>query len=210
MLILQKEDFMNKKPIVIEFTGTPNSGKTTLIRGLEKELISRNYNVEVKQEDAELVPKNIPKKTWARNSWITFGQLQSLIEVKFSNADIILFDRGYYDALFWTQFLYHQGSCTLDESVTLYKVLKETNAVYNLIPDWLFIIDVSTGVSIERRKKMGGKIVLTNEEFISTYKMELEEFYKGIISNQWRLNTTTLTIEEVRNVALKQILKIIS
>lgn len=99
---------MNRRPLTIEFTGLPNSGKTTLIHNLESSLLAQGINVQIMQEDAELVPKEIPKKTWIRNVWITFGQLQSLLEIPYSQADIILFDRGYCDALFWANFLFKQ------------------------------------------------------------------------------------------------------
>ena len=54
---------MNKRPLVIEFTGLPNSGKTTLIHVLAEKLQEDGYKVKIMQEDAELVPKCIPKKT---------------------------------------------------------------------------------------------------------------------------------------------------
>lgn len=53
---------MNIRPITIEFTGPPNSGKTTLIHNLAKSLQEKGFSVKVMQEDAELVPKEIPKK----------------------------------------------------------------------------------------------------------------------------------------------------
>ena len=64
---------MNRRPLTIEFTGLPNSGKTTLIHNLANELQKRGFKVKIMQEDAELVPPEIPKKTWIRNTWITFG-----------------------------------------------------------------------------------------------------------------------------------------
>lgn len=54
---------MNIRPITIEFTGPPNSGKTTLIHNLAKSLQEKGFSVKVMQEDAELVPKEIPKKS---------------------------------------------------------------------------------------------------------------------------------------------------
>ena len=199
---------MNIRPITIEFTGPPNSGKTTLIHNLAKSLQEKGFSVKVMQEDAELVPKEIPKKTWARNAWITFGQLQSLIEIPYSDAQIILLDRGYCDALFWSKFLRLQDACSQEQSDSLYGILQEMNTQFNLLPDWLFIIDVSVEESIKRRYALGGEIILTNEDFISLYKSELDEFYKGITSFQWYLDTTNLQISDVYKLALSKILDI--
>lgn len=199
---------MNIRPITIEFTGPPNSGKTTLIHNLAKSLQEKGFSVKVMQEDAELVPKEIPKKTWARNAWITFGQLQSLIEIPYSDAQIILLDRGYCDALFWSRFLRLQDACSQEQSDSLYGILQEMNTQFNLLPDWLFIIDVSVEESIKRRYALGGEIILTNEDFISLYKSELDEFYKGITSFQWYLDTTNLQISDVYELALSKILDI--
>ena len=199
---------MNIRPITIEFTGPPNSGKTTLIHNLAKSLQEKGFSVKVMQEDAELVPKEIPKKAWERNAWITFGQLQSLIEIPYSDAQIILLDRGYCDALFWSKFLRLQDACSQEQSDSLYGILQEMNTQFNLLPDWLFIIDVSVEESIKRRYALGGEIILTNEDFISLYKSELDEFYKGITSFQWYLDTTNLQISDVYELALSKILDI--
>lgn len=199
---------MNIRPITIEFTGPPNSGKTTLIHNLANSLQEMGFSVKVMQEDAELVPKEIPKKTWARNAWITFGQLQSLIEIPYSESQIILLDRGYCDALFWSRFLKLQGSCSQEQSDSLYGILQEMNTQFNLLPDWLFVIDVSVEESIKRRYALGGEIILTNKDFISQYKSELDEFYKGITSFQWYLNTTDLQVSDVHELALAKILDI--
>lgn len=74
---------------------------------------------------------------------------------------------------------------------------------------WLFIIDVSVEESIKRRYALGGEIVLTNKDFISLYKSELDEFYKGITSFQWYLDTTNLSVSEVYNLTLAKVLDIL-
>lgn len=200
-----------RKPLIIEFTGPPNSGKTTLINFLRNLLESMEYYVEVKQEDAELVPSCIPKKTWARNVWITYGQLQSLIETKFSKADIILLDRGFYDSLFWADFLKVQHVCTPEDSTSLLKILNEMDTQFNLKPDYLFVIDVSTTVSLKRRYAAcnGEQIVLSTNEFIDFYKDELEKFYKKIHVPMFRLDTSSLSLIEMQEIVLNEILKIL-
>lgn len=200
---------MNIRPTTIEFTGPPNSGKTTLIHNLTKTLQERGFSVKVMQEDAELVPKEIPKKTWARNAWITFGQLQSLIEIPYSDAQIILLDRGYYDALFWARFLKLQDACSQEQSDSLYKILQEMNTQFNLFPDWLFVIDVSVEESLRRRYLQGGSPSLANSDFIQHYKQSLDNFYTKISTCQWYLDTTTLEPSKVHEIALSKVLDIV-
>lgn len=200
-----------RKPLIIEFTGPPNSGKTTLIKFLHDLLESMGYHVEVKQEDAELVPACIPKKTWARNVWITHGQLQSLVETKFSNADVILLDRGFYDATFWAEFLNVQNVCSNEDSQSLMKILHEMDKQFNLKPDYLFVIDVSTSVSLKRRyaASNGEPIVLSTDAFINLYKAELEKFYKKVETPIFRLDTSSLSLIEMQEIVLHKIIGLI-
>lgn len=158
---------------------------------------------------AELVPKEIPKKTWIRNVWITFGQLQSLLEIPYSKADIILLDRGYCDALFWADFLYKQDVCSEEQSTSLLKILHEINNQFALLPNYLFVIDVSVAESLKRRYALGGQPVLTNQEFLGLYKKELEKFYKNITCAMWYLDTSNMTIDEVKITALNKIMEIL-
>lgn len=202
-----------RKPLIIEFTGPPNSGKTTLIKFLNDLLESIGYRVEIKQEDAELVPKSIPKKTWARNVWITHGQLQSLIETKFSNADVILLDRGFYDSMFWAEFLRVQNVCSDEDSKSLLKILNEMNNQFQLKPDYLFVIDVSTEVSLKRRYALnnGEPVVLSTNDFIDLYKKELEKFYKTIGNETpiYRLDTSSLSLLDMQDIVFCKIKKIL-
>lgn len=200
-----------RKPLIIEFTGPPNSGKTTLIKFLRDLLESMEYHVEIKQEDAELVPKCIPKKTWARNMWITHGQLQSLIETKFSTADIILLDRGFYDSMFWAEFLRVQNVCSNEDSVSLLKILDEMDKQFDLKPDYLYIIDVSTSVSMKRRYSAndGQPIVLSTDSFINLYKEELEKFYEKVETPIFRLDTSFLSLIEMQQIVLNKIVGIL-
>lgn len=52
---------MNIRPLLIEFTGTPEAGKTTTLRMLQDSLIAEGLKVEIIRESAEIVPAEIPK-----------------------------------------------------------------------------------------------------------------------------------------------------
>jgi len=91
-----------KRPIVIEFSGLPNSGKTTLLHNLEKLCNSNGVNAVYIQETAELLPECIPKGSIEQNLWINFETLQRSLELNFiSDLDFIFLDRGFYNQLFW-------------------------------------------------------------------------------------------------------------
>lgn len=202
---------MNRQPLIIEFTGLPNSGKTTLINNLYYLLKRNNISVKIMQEDAELVPKEIPKKTWIRNTWITFGQLQSLLEIPYAIEDVVLLNRGYYDALFWANFLYVQNLCSKKQSDSLLRILYEMNDNFSLLPDNLFVIDVSIEKSLERRYAIGGEVpVITNEYFLYAYKNEFNSFLEKISSPMWYLDTSNLSIDKMTALVLDKVLNLLS
>lgn len=199
---------MSIRPLTIEFTGLPNSGKTTLIHNLQKSLSTKGFSVKIMQEDAELVPSEIPKLTWIRNVWITFGQLQTLLECNYSNSDVILLDRGYYDALFWAKFLYLQKVCSQAESETIINILNMLSASFKLKPDFLFVIDVSVEESLKRRYAMGSKPSIANHEFLTFYKSVLNDFIYSLPEPIRYVDTTTLSIEQVQNTVENLIFQI--
>ena len=65
-----------KRPTVIEFSGLPNSGKTTLLQNIAKLCECNNISTIIVQETAELLPKSIPKRTIEQNLWITLEILK--------------------------------------------------------------------------------------------------------------------------------------
>lgn len=201
---------MRKKPIVIEFTGPPNSGKTTIIKMLHELLISMGYSVDVMQEDAELVPKCIPKKTWIRNVWITNGQLQSLLETKYSESDVIFLDRGFYDAIFWANFLQIQGIASIQESSSLLRILKEMDMQFDLKPDYVFFITVSTEESLRRHALQSQKpAILSTSSFLDLYNAELDKFYPTVSTPIFKMDSTSVSIFEMQQIVLKEILSIL-
>ena len=201
-----------RKPLVIEFVGTPNSGKTVLISFLQGLLSSMDYKVDVMQEDAEIVPTCIPKKTFERNLWITNGQIQSLIESMFSSADVILFDRGFIDAKFWAKFLQIQNVCSAEDSQFLSDFLDNLDNMYHFSPDYLFVIDVSTAVSLKRRYanlQENEVLVFSNNAFIDLYRNELNKLCKDLTIPMFYLDTSDLSLIQMQEIVLNKVKEIL-
>lgn len=102
-----KQELVQRKPLVIEFCGTPKSGKTTTINALNIFLRRNEFRTAVIQEMAAVCPvKN--KTHYFFNSWTLFSSLSETIKqltLGENKIDIILIDRSVFDALSWFEWL---------------------------------------------------------------------------------------------------------
>ena len=110
------------------------------------------------------------------------GQLQSLIESVNYSVDIVLLDRGYYDALFWADFLQNQGTCTEQQANYLKNVFFSFDNQFSFKPDYLFVIDVSIEEGLRRRyaDESGEPPVLSTNAFLDSYKKALDDFCNNV------------------------------
>lgn len=197
----------------------PNSGKTTLIHRLYEDLPKQNISVQIQREDAEIVPNEIPKRTWDRNVWITFGQLQSLVQAYHSSKDVVLLDRGIFDAFFWANLLHSDGSATLEQSQALESILKTMCTNMNFYPDYLFFIDVSVEESMIRRSLVNGISVYSQFDFLENYRNKFFDVFSKYIREHgetqldstrcYYFDTTYLSAEEVYEKVSQQIKKLL-
>ncbi len=96
-------------PPIIEFAGTPRAGKTTAMRGLARRLKARGRRVGVVTERAGQCP--IPSKLDPRFSiWTAARTLADLQEAQFDDKDVVLIDRGVFDALCWIDWYASKGA----------------------------------------------------------------------------------------------------
>lgn len=100
-----KDKHGKRRPVLIEFCGTPKSGKTTSISALNIFLKRNGFNTELVHEMAGICP--IINKTHPHfNSWTLFSSLTELIKhYSNNNIDFILVDRSIFDALCWFDWL---------------------------------------------------------------------------------------------------------
>ena len=92
----------SRKPYIVEFTGTPEAGKTTVINILHEALLQMGYKVKVFPESAENTPKIFPKNSLEAKLWMHFDTGKHVVEAPFlTDYDIVIFDRGSLDIKFW-------------------------------------------------------------------------------------------------------------
>ena len=92
--------YKKRRPIVIEFSGAPKSGKTSSISSLMQFLKRNDFKVAVIQESASMCPVK-DKHSPMFNLWTACDTIKSLIGVLESERtqyDVVIIDRGIFDS----------------------------------------------------------------------------------------------------------------
>jgi predicted NUDIX family phosphoesterase len=162
------------RAFVIEFAGTPKSGKSTSVEAV-RHFFSRNgFRVHVLAERAAVCP--IPMKGHLFfNTWCACSMLAELLANVEADADIIIVDRGIFDALVWLNLQLKRGEITSDEATTIEKFL--------LLERWRTLIDLVVVMNVpaaeamtrensQRITKKSGSIM--NEEVLENFSEAVE------------------------------------
>ena len=166
----------NTKPYVIEFTGTPRTGKTTLINNLCDFFKMDGFDVIALKEFATSIQcseeayaefENIIKNEILKNT------LKELKEAISQNPDIILIDRSLFDRTIWMDRLYNKNGLSkqeYDEFMDKYiEIIKENiDIILATYTDSLTSLtrDYNANLSLETR-------TFLNEDNINEYNNSL-------------------------------------
>lgn len=174
----------NNKPYVIEFTGTPRTGKTTLMNNLydffkkggfttitlEEFTTSKKYKQEIypklKNEYVSVVNKEMPKYV-----------LKELKDTISTSPDIIIIDRSLFDRTIWIDRLYNKKGITKEEYNNYLKeyipIIKENiDIIIATYTDSLTSLkrDYNANLSLEKRTFLSKSNI--NEYNNSLYNMQ--------------------------------------
>ena len=181
------------KTYVIEFTGTPRTGKTTLMNNLydffkkggfttstlEEFTTSKRYKKDIyprlKNEYKSVINTEIPKYV-----------LEDLNTEVSKNYDIILVDRSLFDRMIWMDRLYNKNGVTKEEYdnyINKYTPLikNKINIILGLYTDSLTSLkrDYSANISLEKR-------TFLNEKNINEYNNSLVNMKE--LSSKFNIN----------------------
>ena len=188
-----------RKPVLVEFTGTPEAGKTTTISSVYKQLIAMGYNVRIYPESAEITPSYIPKGSNDFKLWIDADTFKHIIEAPYqTDYDIIIFDRGSIDRIFWI-FMDTIKSFDLGLQFAPFGILAKS-----YLPHLLITLYVSDEESIKRK---GGEGRIVTHKFVQSYNALLKRFIDSVEVNNSLIITDGKPIEEVSAIVLKSILE---
>jgi predicted NUDIX family phosphoesterase len=133
-----------RKPVVIEFAGTPKAGKTTTLGTLNVFLKRCGFKVEVVIERASVCPIR-DKKHGNFNIWTACTTLAQVLEKtqnppRDDDPDVLILDRGLFDSLAWLRMMWKMARIKENEL--------EAAETFLLLPEW--------------QKRISGVIVLTS------------------------------------------------
>jgi thymidylate kinase len=139
-----------RRPYIVELAGTPKAGKTTALHVLHRFLKDCGYQVHEMRERAADCPVAM-KGHFFFNTWTTTTMLASMIESLESEADILLLDRGVFDAIVWleSQNLEHQLSPEEYEVFRKFVLLDR----WRTLTDLTFVFTVVPEKAVERENK---------------------------------------------------------
>ena len=206
----------NNKPYVIEFTGTPRTGKTTLMNNLydffkkggfttstlEEFTTSKRYKKEIypklKDDYKNIINTEIPKYV-----------LQDLEEELQKNKDIIIIDRCLFDRLIWVDRLYLKDGMTkkeYDDYKEFYipKIKEKINIIISTYTDSLTSIrrDYKANLSLEKRSFL-------NETNVDEYNKSLFNMEKVAKEESINFHIFDTTKKSERDISIEVANKIL-
>ena len=180
---------VSRKPFMVEFSGTPEAGKTTTINTVANIMRNANYRVIVLRESAESLPDEIAKGTFQANMWMHFITQAGLLKAVHADADIALIDRGIVDSEFYGQKFLSEGGCSKDE----YEEFERT-FLQCLRPDLFITLMVTPEEAIKRR---GGEGRLVNREYVRKYNEAYLKYFRTVQYPKEHINTEMKEPSEV-------------
>lgn len=196
----------NKKPFVIEFMGTPRTGKTTIINNLYDLFIKASIKVSMLEEftTSKKYKKEIKPNLKNQYKKIVNFEIPRYVkeelecEIKKEN-DIILIDRSLFDRLIWVDRLHLKGELTKEEYEEYKKeyvpmIKNKIDIIIGTYTDATTAIkrDYKAYLSLEKRSFL-------NEENVNEYNTSLiniEKLSKNENINFYLFDTTNKSQRE--------------
>lgn len=228
--IYKMKNVLSKRvPYVIEFTGTPRTGKTSLINNLYDFFKKKGFNVKVLEEfttskkyKENIYPLLKDKYKNIVNTEIPKYVLQELEETIGEKPDIIIIDRSLFDRLIWVDRLFKKKGMSLTE----YNNYKETyipliknkiNIVISTYTDSLTALkrDYNAHLSLEKRnflneanideynKALMNMKVLANRENVNLHLFDTTDKDQREIS----MEVVDVILEDMKKVFMERIKK---
>lgn len=195
------------RPFIIEFNGSPHSGKTSAITEIDKLLRRHGFRVLRLQESGEAI-RHIERKTPIYNIRTGLYSLINIIDHSHShNYDIVILERGIFDAYSWMTYW--------GEKDKKYRLEIETVKKFLLSDFWLNTVDRAYFLVCRPAKARERERDMSLSKNLNTSNVDMVKFYQKSFKKLWRkfsqlklIDTSDLTKKEVAEKIALDILKV--
>ena len=211
LVLHAKKTARPRRPIVIEFCGTPKAGKSSCVSSLNLFLKRNGFKTKVLAERASVCPIQ-DKYNPCFNLWNFFSSSAELLEnfiEKAKEIDVILCDRSIFDSLCWFQWFQKYDHIN-DEDFSVIETFLTMNRFRSMF-DLIYVFTTSSKIALEREyanlltRKTGS---IMNDNVLSEYntcldiaKGKYEKTFRCIREvNTDNLNQNSVSYEVTRGV----------
>lgn len=139
------------RPFFVEFTGTPDSGKSTIIKELDVFFRQNDFRVWCPQEGAEAI-RHVSRTTPLYNIRTGIYALSVLIDkAETGEFDLVLFDRCIFDAYCWMHYWHRKGLLSDGEKEYVGDFFISSRFVRLLDAACIIVCDVDTAILRSQR-----------------------------------------------------------
>lgn len=204
------------KPFIIEFSGTPRTGKTTTINNLYDFFKKGGFNTYIIDEftTSKYYKENLRNELgkmspWDKHTVVVENVYKQLLEALNLDKEIILIDRSINDRQIWNYRKYLNGDVSEDE-------YKESRDKYSSISkdliDFLVITYAESLVSLKR--DYNSSLALEKRNFLNINNLneynnclkDLESLFNSSVEDLILLDTTSMNINDVSSEIASQIM----
>lgn len=171
-----------RRPIIIEFCGSPKAGKTSSITALNIFLKRNGFKTTILTERASICPIS-DKESPVFNVWTCSTTINEINEkmdeantASEGNLDIILCDRGIFDALCWFRWLKSRDKMSEEEYdvLTQFAMLNRWQKNIDLV--YIFLTTPEESIRREYANLLTNKRgSIMKEDILEQYKKSVEE-----------------------------------
>ena len=196
------------RPFFIEFTGSPSAGKTTTITELDKFLRRQGFRVLCPQEGAEVI-RHIPRTTPLYNIRTGIYAITKLIDEGVNHQyDVVIFDRGAFDAYVWMMYWRDKNKLTEQEKQVIQSFFLSDYWINQIDIAYFMVCDSEFAMERELRIALSDKLgETTNPKTVESLVKRYREAHRKLHPRfpQLKLfNTTQLSEQKmVEGVAIE-------
>ena len=150
--LLSEEKRRLARPVIVEFCGTPRSGKTSCIETVEHFFRRLNCRTKAPLEGAQLAPDYLKEDLPSFNTYTLCYAITTLLQewLSIDKAMLVLLDRGPYDSFAWMDYLVEIGKLNPNERDALKTFVKLSK--WSGYVDQVFVMTCSVDKALGREQ----------------------------------------------------------